>query len=124
MLAATAGAQPEDPPAPAPIQDYEDEQERELLEDEEREVLTTSGAASILFLPLAGPFIALATHETTVADSAMLVIDGIGQVGGLAMFIAGLASEQPYVRRVHEGGVTVTPLVGTGHAGAMVHGTF
>ena len=47
-----------------------------------------------LFLPLAGPFIAIGTTEASPVGTFVLAADGVVQCGGLAMLIAGLAAPE------------------------------
>jgi hypothetical protein len=44
-----------------------------------------------LFIPVAGPFVTLGTADHEGGGTFFLVLDGVAQAGGLAMFIAGLA---------------------------------
>ncbi len=80
-----------------------------------------------LFIPAAGPFITIATTEASGAGLAFLLIDGIGQAGGLAMLIAGLAAQETYIRPVPQYGeltVEVQPIVAPGFTGMGLTGTF
>jgi hypothetical protein len=80
-----------------------------------------------LFIPVAGPFIALVTTEAEGVGTAFLIIDGVGQAGGLAMLIAGLAAQQTYLRRVHQYGevnVEFAPVVTPEFAGMGLKGSF
>jgi hypothetical protein len=51
-----------------------------------------------LFVPVAGPFIAIGTHDTTATSALLFTINGLGQSAGLAMLIAGLATENKFLR--------------------------
>ena len=75
-----------------------------------------------LYVPLVGPFIAIAAIEDMNAGiGALLAIDGLAQVGGLAMFIAGLAAKKKVlVRDYTMGGIELTPTIGVGSAGAQL----
>jgi glutamate mutase epsilon subunit len=82
-----------------------------------------------LFVPVVGPFIAIGTLEAEGLGTALLMLDGIGQVGGLAMLIAGVAAKKSvFVRDFsvagHEITVEAQPLVGTKGAGMGLTGTF
>ncbi len=77
-----------------------------------------------LFFPAVGPFIAVATMEANVAGGAVLVIDGIAQTAGLAMFIAGLAAPEPVLRRKDGLRVDIQPLAAPGHYGLGLTGAF
>lgn len=60
-----------------------------ILLDEE------AGAAAALFVPVVGPFIAAGTLEATVMPSVLLALDGVGQVVGLGLLIAGATQKRP-----------------------------
>lgn len=80
-----------------------------------------------MFIPVAGPFITIITAEASGAGTAFLVIDGIGQVGGLAMLIAGLAAQESYLRRVPQYGevnVEFAPVITPEFAGMGLKGSF
>jgi len=86
----------------------------------------TEGDAAVLYIPVAGPFVSLATYNPSATGSLVLVIDGLAQAGGLAMLITGLASEQTYLRRTRaaERHVELQPLAGPGLVGAGLSGAF
>lgn len=81
-----------------------------------------------LFIPVAGPFVTIATADTGRAASAVLVVDGVAQVAGFAMFIAGFAAQKDVLVRIptYAGGPTLelTPLVGKEVQGVGLHGSF
>lgn len=80
-----------------------------------------------LFIPAVGPFIAVETMHTDVAGGAVLIIDGVAQTAGLAMFIAGLAAQEQVLRRTVANGIDVelTPLVmPEQHYGLGLRGSF
>lgn len=84
-----------------------------------------------LYIPVAGPFIAIGTLRSRNGGTFALVLDGIAQAGGLAMGIAGLASSQTQLVRDDVGlsSVRVSPVaaidaegrpaMGLGFRGAM-----
>ena len=81
----------------------------------------------MLMIPVAGPFIAMGTLEASGAGLAFLIIDGIGQAGGLAMLIAGIAAQETYLRPAPQYGeidVKFAPVLAPGFAGMGVTGTF
>ena len=80
----------------------------------------------VLMVPVAGPFIGIATLEPEGAGTAFLILDGVAQAGGLAMLIAGLAARETYIRPVPYGeiDVRVAPVVAPGFAGMGLNGTF
>ncbi len=53
-----------------------------------------SGASGFTFIPLAGPWIDLATQELTGGQAAGILAQGILEVVGLTMFIVGLAARR------------------------------
>jgi len=59
-----------------------------------------------LFVPLAGPFIAMGTSRdarlddpVTRVNGALLLLDGAAQLTGAALFIAGMATREPVLAR-------------------------
>jgi hypothetical protein len=53
---------------------------------------STSDDVTPLYIPVAGPFIGMATMDAEGAGVFALAVVGVVQAGGLAMFIAGLAA--------------------------------
>jgi hypothetical protein len=84
------------------------------------------GADAIpLFFPIAGPFVAIGTLQPNSVSTAFLVIDGVVQTGTAAMFIAGLAAEQSYLRYKGVGfEVEALPSAGPSTAGLTLRGSF
>lgn len=63
-----------------------------------------------LYIPIAGPFIAMGTLDH--ADGgvrAALLLDGVVQVGGAAMFIAGLVAKKSVLIRTKHATMTIAP---------------
>jgi hypothetical protein len=96
-------------------------------------LLTTLGAAIAvdtseddaaiepLFIPVAGPFVAIHTTDASATGTFGLVVDGLAQAAGLGMFVAGFAAQDEVL--VWRGlGVAVRPDVGPG--GARLTATF
>jgi hypothetical protein len=54
--------------------------------------------AAPLFVPIAGPFITLGIAAADGADAFWLILDGLTQAGGAAMFIAGLTMREKYLQ--------------------------
>jgi hypothetical protein len=54
----------------------------------------SDSSRAVLWIPAVGPFIALGDHYDAVA-SLFLVLDGLAQVGGLSLFVYGLAAPAP-----------------------------
>jgi len=75
-----------------------------------------------LYVPFAGPFVAIAEFEELPAEvGVLLAVDGLAQVGGLATFIAGLATKEKVLVRDDSATGTrieVRPIFGPGAAGA------
>jgi hypothetical protein len=65
-----------------------------------------------LYIPAAGPFITIGTAQSEGAGTFILVVDGVAQVGGLAMFIAGLAAQSTELVRndVGKPDIHLTPM--------------
>ena len=59
-----------------------------------------------LYIPVAGPFVAIDTMDAAGAGVAVLIIDGVAQTAGLAMFIAGLAAPKDVLRRTTVAGIS------------------
>lgn len=86
-----------------------------------------SGGARSLLIPVAGPFAALGGIHSSGADVAMLIIDGVLQAGGIAMFVAGVAAPKTVLVRndIARGFVTPTPMTFGANSGGMgLVGTF
>ncbi len=80
-----------------------------------------------LYIPLAGPFIQIGTVQGTDKNTitALLVIDGVVQVAGVAMFIYGLAHRSELVRYSEEKPrLQLAPFAFTNTAGLVAVGTF
>jgi len=77
---------------------------------------------SAMFIPVAGPFIAIPTAHASGTGAAILALDGALQVGSLAMAVAGFAL--PKKELVKNQTVVVTPMasatmMGLGLSGAL-----
>jgi hypothetical protein len=76
-----------------------------------------------LFIPVAGPFVTIGTAEAEGTGTFALVLDGVAQAGGVAMFIAGLATEEQYLLRNDVASVKVAPMmVGPNSFGLGIRG--
>jgi hypothetical protein len=78
-----------------------------------------------LFIPVAGPFIGIGTMHASYGPGFILVMDGLAETGGLAMFIAGLAAKKQLLVRddVYDAQVQLVPLAGPGVAGMAITGS-
>lgn len=65
-----------------------------------------------LYVPLVGPWIALGTLDPDRGQTAVLVLDGVVQAGGLAMLVAGVAAKRTVLVRSAKGHVAVAPSAG------------
>ncbi|GAC1363342.1 MAG: hypothetical protein NVSMB47_15150 [Polyangiales bacterium] len=75
-----------------------------------------------LYIPAIGPFIALSKVQ---GGNGVLILDGIGQTGGLIMLIAGAAfPRHELVRNDILADVHVVPLLGSGLGGLGLAGAF
>jgi hypothetical protein len=84
-----------------------------------------SNAAAPLFIPVVGPFITMGNTDSATAD-VFLVVDGLLQAAGLAMFIYGVSVPKVVLVRNDLGKVefTPTPIVGPNMGGLGITGTF
>jgi hypothetical protein len=64
-----------------------------------------------LIIPVLGPFITIGTSDAEEFGAGFLVVDGLGQLAGAALFIGGLLSEEKYLVR---SGKSVRPEVSIG----------
>jgi hypothetical protein len=90
--------------------------------------LSNCGCYGALFVPGVGPFIELG-QSTTATGSLLLVLDGVSQLGGIAMFIAGFAAPRTVLVRDDYGSsqgfhIALAPIVAPGRSGMGVVGTF
>lgn len=81
-------------------------------------------AEAALAIPLAGPFVTIGTVRPTPAATALLIADGVIQVGALTMLITGLADKETVLVRDDGTEVALMPSAGPGHGGMALTGTF
>ena len=86
-------------------------------------------SASTLFIPGVGPFIALGPNGGSATGDFFLVLDGLAQIGGLAMFTIGLASPKTVLVRNDLGydsapHLSLAPIFGAGRSEVGLVGTF
>jgi hypothetical protein len=97
-------------------------------------LLTALGAAiasdagsnsTALWVPAVGPFIQMG-QSSSATGAFLLALDGVVQVGGLAMFTIGLAAPRTEVVRNDVGSLTikVSPIVAGDSRGMGLVGTF
>lgn len=84
-----------------------------------------------LFAPFAGPWITLGTsRDAALADpdrrtnGALLIVDGVAQIGGAALFIAGLVLREPVLVRTTPKPSLTKPEVLVSGRGAALRWTF
>jgi hypothetical protein len=75
-----------------------------------------------LFIPVAGPFVTMATADPVALGTVALILDGVGQSTGVALFIAGLAARKRVWLRSDVANVTVAPLATRSGGGLSVVG--
>lgn len=79
-----------------------------------------------LYIPAVGPFITIGTANSRGAGTVLLVLDGVGQSGMLALAIAGLAAQKTELVRNDIGWTkrwTVTPMLTADTAGLGIVGS-
>jgi hypothetical protein len=85
-----------------------------------------------LFIPAVGPFIQMAHSGNTAVGNFWLALDGVAQVGGITMFLVGLASPKTVLVRNDLGSIvhkkefelSLAPIVSPQRQGMGVVGTF
>ncbi|MFO0760973.1 MAG: hypothetical protein U0359_31135 [Byssovorax sp.] len=80
-----------------------------------------------LFVPVLGPFITIGTAHASGGGTFVLVLDGLSQTGGLAMFIAGLVAPKTALVRNDMAKAKIAPVpmsFGPSSAGLGAVGTF
>ena len=74
-----------------------------------------------LFVPVAGPFIALGPADVAGAEIAVLLLDGLVQVGGLVRVVVGVARPRTVLVR---GDLAVQPMPLADGLGMSLSGAF
>ena len=90
-------------------------------------VASSDEDATALWAPVVGPWIQYAnTRERDSGTRFILAVDGIAQVGGAAMLIAGIASQKTVLIRDDLAGLKIEarPMIMKNGAGAGIGGTF
>lgn len=84
--------------------------------------------AKALWIPCLGPFVQWATAKNNEDETALLLIDGLAQGAGMFMLVYGLTSPKVVAMREDVARTPIRiqplPLVGHGHTGLGVVGTF
>lgn len=91
-------------------------------------------ASGWLFVPLVGPWLALTDRSPDTTATALYVADGLAQVGGLALMIAGAALRHDVLvttsladnrrARTPSASWNIAPVTGNGQHGLAVFGSF
>jgi hypothetical protein len=91
----------------------------------------TGNPLTALFIPAVGPFIQMAHSGNGAVGNFWLALDGIAQVGGITMFVVGLASPKTVLVRNDLGSIkkkdfqlSLAPIVSPQRQGMGVVGTF
>jgi hypothetical protein len=86
----------------------------------------TVSTRGLLWIPAAGPFVMLGRSTSAAAD-VLLVADGLAQIGGLTLFVYGLAAPTTVLAPNDGEGkarVSIAPLFTRGSFGAALVGRF
>ncbi len=75
-----------------------------------------------MFIPVAGPFAAIATADSSGTGAAILALDGAIQAAGLAMFIAGYAAPKKELMPDYE--LKIVPMASPETGGVSLSGSF
>ena len=59
----------------------------------------SAGWYTPLFIPVIGPFVAIGTSDAESVGIFMLMLDGLGQATGAALFVAGMLADEKFVSR-------------------------
>jgi hypothetical protein len=66
------------------------------------------GGWAALYVPVVGPWVGIGTLNASGVGAAVLVLDGLGQVGGAAMIVLGIALPKKQLIRDDLGKSTLT----------------
>ena len=86
----------------------------------------TTSSRTVMWVPLVGPFVMLGSIHAA-GDDALLVLDGLAQIGGLTLFVYGLTSPASVAaprEASRPATLSFAPLVDRRMGGASVTGTF
>lgn len=76
-----------------------------------------------LFIPIAGPWIQLG-QTSTASGQFLLVADGVVQLAGVSMLVAGIVAKRTILVRTDYASATLTPIATRRGAGLGITGTF
>lgn len=77
---------------------------------------------SPLYVPVAGPFVALGTLDPGASGVGLLLADGILQSAGVLAIVLGIVDQE--YKLIRTGGMEITPSVTPGQQGLVVRGAF
>jgi hypothetical protein len=77
---------------------------------------------SPLYVPVAGPFVALGTLDPSAAGVGLLLADGIFQAAGVLGIVAGILDQE--YKLIRTGGLEISPVVSPGQQGLRLRGAF
>ncbi|MEQ9325024.1 MAG: hypothetical protein RIF41_38010, partial [Polyangiaceae bacterium] len=77
---------------------------------------------SPLYVPVAGPFVALGTLDPSAAGVGLLLADGLFQAAGVLGIVLGVVDQE--YKLIHTGDVEIAPTLTPGQQGVVVRGAF
>lgn len=77
---------------------------------------------SPLYVPVAGPFVALGTLDPSAAGVGLLLADGLFQAAGVLGIVLGIVDQE--YKLIHTGDIDITPTLMPGQQGLMMRGAF
>jgi hypothetical protein len=95
-----------------------------LAADSDDNYSTESNNYELLWIPVLGPFMQVGKADSTL-EKYVWVLDGVGQAGGVAMFVTGLLYQRTILVRDDMASMTVVPMkIGMDGSGLGVVGRF
>jgi hypothetical protein len=79
---------------------------------------------SMLYIPVAGPFITITTVDASPSGMGLLIADGLVQTGGILSFVLGLVDREHKILRVDRPDVGVLPGAPGATTGMTLAGSF
>jgi hypothetical protein len=96
-----------------------------VIAEDQNNNLNGENDHSWLFVPVLGPFVQMAKPDDQSLPDSILFLDGLGQAGGLAMLIAGMAFPRDVLVRNDLATVSLVPMTfGKGGSGLGLVGRF